>query len=77
MPVPEGHPVTTPRARQGAATLDRGHWRYTGGQVGMAPGIGTDDGYDQRYQVYGLFVHLCCLLESVLEPPLIKPQCWL
>ena len=38
------------------------------GQPGMAPGIGAYDGYDQRYQVYGLFIHLCYLPESVMVP---------
>ena len=37
------------------------HFADPAGQAGMTPGIGTYDGYDQRYQVYGLFVHLCCL----------------
>ena len=26
----------------------------------MTPGVGTYDGYDQRYQVYGLFVLTTC-----------------
>ena len=38
------------------------------GQAGMASGIGAYDGYDQRYQVYGLFVHVCYLPESVTVP---------
>ena len=51
-------------AFQGSDPVGKPGFHFTDavGQVGMAPSVGTYDSYNQRYQVYGLFVHLYSLL---------------